>query len=431
MATTTVGSPSGISIESTDGGQNMHGIQNFQKHPALQLPNVGSASFDRVIEVEGFCAIELFCGCMAVTMNLMFLKVPTCCPWDVKYGEEFDILKHGQQLLLTFVLGIIWLSFFGTPCTSLSFARSPALRDWMYPEGRPGLTASQMEKVRTGNALVAWTAKAINILIGVQCYFVLENPSPGWMWVQPVIKKIWSSPTVILTEIMFQQFGAVYIKSTGLLSNMPYMWWLSSEADMKAPRVNLRGTMIFEGEETFFTKVAEPYLPMFAQMVAWVCQASLQARKLAVQSGANIPFADKKHDAATHRGENPWATGRTGDAGICWDDAADIKNIFRKNGGGAPKGLTQEEHTQWGLIQEHPLNKQDGMLSDEVKQALKDECGNPVEELDNMRLDKLEDIFKTAMTLEPARKKWVMDAPSLIKPLATMIHGPMIKMVAE
>ena len=31
------------------------------------------------------------------------------------------------------------------------------------------------------------------------------------------------------------------------------------------------------------------------------------------------------------------------------------------------------------------------------------------------------------MTLEPARKKWVMDAPRLIKPLVTMIHGPMIK----
>ena len=62
---------------------------------------------------------------------------------------------------------------------------------------------------------------------------------------------------------------------------------------------------MFEGEETFLTKVAEPDPPMFAQIVAWVCQASLQARKLAVQNCANIPFADKKHDAATHRDENP------------------------------------------------------------------------------------------------------------------------------
>ena len=82
--------------------------------------------------------------------------------------ERFDIFKQGQQLLLTFALGILWLvAFFGTPCTSLSFARSPALRDWTYPEGRPGLTASQMEKVRIGNALVAWIAKAINIFICV------------------------------------------------------------------------------------------------------------------------------------------------------------------------------------------------------------------------------------------------------------------------
>ena len=36
-------------------------------------------------------------------------------------------------------------------------------------------------------------------------------------------------------------------------------------------------------------------------------------------------------------------------------------------------------------------------------------------------------MFKTVMILEPAKKKWVMDAPKLIKPLVTMIHGPMIK----
>ena len=105
VATTTVGSPSGISNELTDSGQNMHGIHNFQKHPALQLPHVGSANFDRVIEVKRFCAIELFCGCMAVTMDLMFLKVPTCCVWDGKCGEALDIFKHGQQLLMTFDFG--------------------------------------------------------------------------------------------------------------------------------------------------------------------------------------------------------------------------------------------------------------------------------------------------------------------------------------
>ena len=68
------------------------------------------------------------------------------------------------------------------------------------------------------------------------------------------------------------------------------------------------------------------------------------------------------------------------------------------------------------MIQEHPLNKQDGMLSDDVKKVLKDDCGNPIEEFDNMSFEKLEDIFKTMMKLEPARKKWVMHAPYLINP---------------
>ena len=187
--------------------------------------------------------MEVFCGCMAVTTSLMFSRVPTCCPWDCKYGEQFDVLKYGDQILATIVLGILWFVMFGTPCTSLSFARWPTLRDWLHPKGKRGLTQSQQEQVANGNKLVEWTAVAINSLVAVQCYFILENLLPGWMWVQPEIMAIWKLPTVVLIETIFQQFGAPYLKSTGLLSNLPYIWWMSSKADMDVARVPLRGQM--------------------------------------------------------------------------------------------------------------------------------------------------------------------------------------------
>ena len=76
-------------VASADGDGNNFGIR---AHPALRLPQVGTEHFDRVIETEGYCAMEVFCGCMAITMHMMFAWAPTCRLWDVKYGEQVDIL---------------------------------------------------------------------------------------------------------------------------------------------------------------------------------------------------------------------------------------------------------------------------------------------------------------------------------------------------
>ena len=86
----------------------------FEAHPALTLPQLGTEQFDRIILCEGYCTLEVFCGCMAVTTSLMFSRVPTCFPWDCKSGEQFDVLKYGDQILATIALGILWFVMFGT-----------------------------------------------------------------------------------------------------------------------------------------------------------------------------------------------------------------------------------------------------------------------------------------------------------------------------
>jgi len=77
-------------------------------------------------------------------------------------------------------------------------------------------------------------------------------------------------------------------------------------------------------------------------------------------------------------------------AGECWLDsvigsynpAPDFCEPFVKNGGGAPKGLSQREHVTWALLQEHPWA--DALLKcdpDNVE-AVNFEINNPPETVD-------------------------------------------------
>ena len=61
-----------------------------------------------------------------------------------------------------------------------------------------------------------------------------------------------------------------------------------------------------------------------------------------------------------------------------------------------------------------------------VKAILEVEFGTPLADLDEFRLAKLQDVFEMAMNLKKERKKWVSDAPNKIKPLVTMLHGPLV-----
>ena len=41
------------------------------------------------------CFLEVFAGKAVLTMAMVAMSVPCAKPWDVVYGEQFDVLKHG------------------------------------------------------------------------------------------------------------------------------------------------------------------------------------------------------------------------------------------------------------------------------------------------------------------------------------------------
>ena len=108
--------------------------------------------------VQGACSIEIFSGTNVVTLGLQMAKVPTMCPWDVDASGHLDVRRNGVVVLALVQQSYIDYSHLASPCSSMTLARMPQLRDWQYLMGKPHLSEHQRKLVLTGNCLVAFTA---------------------------------------------------------------------------------------------------------------------------------------------------------------------------------------------------------------------------------------------------------------------------------
>ena len=101
--------------------------------------------------------VELFCGEAAATAAVILQQVPVLCPWDIRFGNRFDITSNGAVLLELIHMGYVAAVHMGTPCQSCTLARSPQVRSLEYPEGIPGLQGIDASLVEMGNRLIQWT----------------------------------------------------------------------------------------------------------------------------------------------------------------------------------------------------------------------------------------------------------------------------------
>ena len=81
----------------------------------------------RNTSIEDVFFVEtVVCECI-ITLGALMNKVPCLKPWDIVYGEKWNVLTHGVILMQLAKLGRIDV-FLGLPCQSFTFARDPALR---------------------------------------------------------------------------------------------------------------------------------------------------------------------------------------------------------------------------------------------------------------------------------------------------------------
>ena len=56
------------------------------------------------LNVDGAMFLECFCGQAAITLACVLINVPCIRPWDVIFGDQFNVLTCGHvliQLILT------------------------------------------------------------------------------------------------------------------------------------------------------------------------------------------------------------------------------------------------------------------------------------------------------------------------------------------
>ena len=136
------------------------------------LPCVHDFQFDPLLPVGGESFLECFAGGCVVTLAILWCQVPAFRPWDIDFGDKYDVVRYGHLIFSFISLGSIAMAHFGTPCTSMTWARQPQLRAPFHLFGLPHLSWEQRRLVDDGNSLVAFTVKCCWLLKSVQEFSV-------------------------------------------------------------------------------------------------------------------------------------------------------------------------------------------------------------------------------------------------------------------
>ena len=218
------------------------------------------------------------------------------CPWDINFGDKFDVLQQGYILYKLAETRRLVAAHFATPCQSMSWGRLPQLRTWSYVLGVLDLTDRQFALVAMGNALAFFTVSLCFPLMAQGSYFSIENPCLSCLWALPAVRDLYSEETTAFTIIAYRDFWVGYVKPTAFLHNMPCMHELwRPKAELLDPIV-LRGWIDYNGKELARTSLASRYLPDLAKYIAKIFKNSLDLRVVALTEGDHVPTAQGSVD---------------------------------------------------------------------------------------------------------------------------------------
>ena len=371
---------------------------------ALSLPQC-LQDLPEVAAVTERCFLECFCGKAVLTMAMQAHTLPCVKPWDVVYGEEFDVLSHGQVLFDTVKAGFLKHIHFGTPCQSMTWARDPQLRSTEWPLGLPQLSEKQRALVSMGNELASFTVSLCELLWSVGATFSVENPELSWLWLLPAFRKLRDLPGVRFARIRFSDFQVPYEKPTLILHNVAH--WHSIplvKFPWLGPKVTLRGLVKVNGRKLFKTKVAQTYPPLLCLRLA-----ELLGQSWGLPAGAT-PMKGWSFPSKLRLAETTMPL--------------PVETHVVPNGLGALVGLNPLQHVQFGIKTCHPASVQ-REIDPNLLAALQFECETSLEDIHEFRSQQLRRILHAAEQLHIDREQWIHESPELLRSLTQHIHGPL------
>ena len=112
-------------------------------------------------------------------------------------------------------------------------------------------------------------------------------------------------------------------------------------------------------------------------------------------------------------------------------DEVDQMHTYVPYGGGQPRGLSTMEQVSWMLSSTHPDELNHIPIDKDLDLALDFECFQDPGDVDRFRAGRLRDLLLQAERLESHRADWAAGAPPVLRPLVSLIHGPLIAFLIE
>ena len=247
----------------------------------------GVLRLDRPLFVAAKLIVEIYAGEAGVTSACRAAGLSVDTPWDIRYGEQFNVLtkRNRKRLMRLIGSGHVFLVWWGTPCTTFSTARYPPLRQsGGVSLPMPNLSEAKLLQLAEGNALADVTAEGLGVAYLSGAYSIVENPLRSGLWrYKPVMQALHAVKAVhVRTDDC--QWGMPWCKPTNLAGTLPGFKSLKRVCCGRNHLCSRTGQRHFilrgrrKSDGKFWTKIAEPYPLDFCAAVARVIHAALSAR---------------------------------------------------------------------------------------------------------------------------------------------------------
>ena len=223
-------------------------------------------------------------------------------------------------------------------------------------------------------------------------------------------------------------YGAPYDKVTAILSNLPLAHQLGNGAVVPSDLVRLRGRAEIDGISKWKTKWAEEYPVRLGENYGRVVAESLTMRSEALGSDRRVPMADKYYDETGVT--LPKLFIEALEEQYSYKEMLDgEEQVYVPWGNGAPKGLSNEEHLTFGMLQSHPEDEEFGKeILPDLREAVRFEIEHELEEIDEYREAAVDRLLLDMVRLEgAARQEWCLASPKCLHRATSTIHGPLIQ----
>ena len=262
-------------------------------------------------------AIELCCGSANLSLALRDVGIEAVGVDYVRNASkprapcvQLDLTSQGGQDLLWQLLRTSRAAYVhcAPPCGTASRARErpggpPPLRSAQYPEGLPGLTGLNADRVASANAIYSFVSEFCTECHNRGVLWSIENPARSHMWQCFQFPRLFKAVGTLEVQFDACMHGSNRRKRTAVWTNVHQLQQLRADCDGQHTHASWDQITSDSGTLEFATKQEAVYPPA-------LCRKWARAVADAIQLPANVTGMPVRSDPTLAQSANKQLSGR-------------------------------------------------------------------------------------------------------------------------